>query len=319
MTDLPLATHLICEAARELGWKVEILDPEFGYLFEVQTPTARRRFLGGRSPLNDAVAARLAEDKHYSAMLLARAGLRVPQTVRCLRPFGPELAQFRDKAGAGPGHELAARVGYPVVVKPNRLSHGRGVRLAEEGELEEALDEAWALDTIALVQERARGRDVRLDFVDGELIAGYERRPLEVEGDGERTLLELAAEFDARFATPELLLKDARLTEQLAGRGLDWVPARGERFAVEASILNLNGAASANVVREVDEEMRQRCVRAGEAVGLRHFGVDLKIGEGEPVFIEINASPLVSQMYRMGFTAEALGAQRRVLKAIFDV
>ncbi|HHH29909.1 MAG TPA: hypothetical protein ENK57_16405, partial [Polyangiaceae bacterium] len=77
MTKLT-ATSLAAEAAAVLGWATESLD-EYGYLFEIRRPDgARRAMLGGRSALNDSVAARLAGDKHYAALLMARAGLRVP-------------------------------------------------------------------------------------------------------------------------------------------------------------------------------------------------------------------------------------------------
>ncbi len=319
MSELPLATRLILEAAEALGMRGEVLDPEFGYLFEITGPGRTQRFVGGRSPLNDAVAARLAEDKHYSALLLARAGLRVPETVRCISPRGPSLTAYRDVAGPSPGLALAERLGYPLVVKPNRLSHGRGVRLVtDEAALRDALDAAWDLDAIALVQERAEGRDVRLDFVDGQLIAGYERRPLEVTGDGVRTFAELAAAFDARFAEPGRLAHDPRLIARLGARGLDWVVPRGETFRADDAILNLNGAATASLVTTIDEPLRAACAAAAEAIGLRHCGVDLKVRDGAPpTFIEVNASPLLLQMYNLGWRAEALAAQRRVLEAIF--
>lgn len=317
--ELPTATRLCLEAAERLGYEGEVLDPEYGYLFEVRGAGRRRRFLGGRSPLNDAVAARLAEDKHYCALLLSRASLRVPRTARCLSPTAPSLARYRDRAGAEPGRGLAERLGYPLVVKPNRLSHGRGVRVVRElAELEAAIEAVWELDAIALVQERARGRDLRLDFLDGAFLAGYERRPLEVVGDGERCLGALAAAVDPRFADRRLLERDARLMAQLGPRTLDWVVPTGERFEADASILNLNGAAVAAVITEVDDALSARCLRAGEALGLRHFGVDLKLPEGaEPVFIEVNASPLLSQLYLLGHRELALSAQERVLRAIF--
>ena len=49
------------EAAKRLGLDARILDPEFGHLFEISDGRRSTRLLGGRSPLNDSVAARLAE------------------------------------------------------------------------------------------------------------------------------------------------------------------------------------------------------------------------------------------------------------------
>ncbi|HJL14749.1 MAG TPA: hypothetical protein RMH99_03780 [Sandaracinaceae bacterium LLY-WYZ-13_1] len=327
--DLPTATRLCLEAAARLGLEAEVIDPAYGYLFELRDGDRRRLMLGGRSPLNDAVAARLAEDKHYTAMILARAGLRVPRTARCLSPHHPSLRAYRDRAGLAPGQAHAEAVGYPVIVKPNRLSHGRGVAVVHDrGGLGAAVRAVWALDAIALVQELAPGRDFRLDFVDGAFLAGYERRPLRVRGDGWRTLRALLEAVDARFAEGERLRRlaeDPRVAAVLEHRGwsLSTVPPEGSTLAFDGPIQNLNGASTARLVARLPERLRAHCQRAGDALGLRHFGVDLKLPSldadpAQATFIEVNASPLLSQLYLLGHREVALEAQVRVLRALFD-
>jgi glutathione synthase/RimK-type ligase-like ATP-grasp enzyme len=324
----PKVTELCLEAAARLGLDAEVLDPEYGYLFEVRRGARRRLLLGGRSPLNDAVAARLAEDKHYTGLLLARAGLRVPETARCLSPHHPSLRAYRERAGMAPGEALAEARGLPLVVKPNRLSHGRGVQLVEDRRaLPAAVRAVWALDAIALVQTAAEGRDFRLDFVDGEYLTGYERRPLKVRGDGTRRLGALLAAADGRFADPDRqrrLAEDPRATALLARRGwtLKSVIPEGATVAFEGPIQNLHGASTARLVRHLPERLRRHCLRAGEALGLRHFGVDLKLAslEADPAgatFIEVNASPLLTQIYLLGHREVAVRAQMRVLEAMF--
>ena len=71
---LPRTVALARDAARRLGWTLRVLDPEYGHLFEVDNGTRRRVLLGALSPLNDAVASRLAADKFFTARLLERAG-----------------------------------------------------------------------------------------------------------------------------------------------------------------------------------------------------------------------------------------------------
>lgn len=325
---LPTATQLCLEAAKRLGLDASVLDPEYGYLFELRKGDRRHAMLGGRSPLNDAVAARLAEDKHYTGMLLERADLRTPRTTRCLSREHPTMASFRDRAGMAPGVEAAKALGYPVVVKPNRLSHGRGVSLVQdEGTLRRAVRAVWQLDAIALVQERIDGRDFRLDFLEGRFLIGYERRPLEVRGDGKRTLSQLLAARDPRFAEPERqrrLTRDRRFRDVVERRGwtVSSVLPEGAALSFDGPIQNLNGASTARLIERIPEGLRAACARAGEAVGLRHFGVDLKLEalEADPAraaFIEINASPLLSQMYLLGHREQALLAQMQVLEALF--
>lgn len=324
----PNATHLCLEAAARLGIEAQILDPEYGYLFELRRGDQRRVLLGGRSPLNDAVAARLAEDKYYAGLLLARAGLRVPETVRCLSPQHESLREYRARAGMAPGEALAERQGFPLVVKPNRLSHGRGVQLVENRlALAAAIRSVWQLDAIALVQTPAAGRDFRLDFLDGSYLAGYERRPLEVRGDGRRRLADLFAAADARYADParlRQLTEEPRIAHALESRGwtLRSVIPDGALVAFPGPIRNLHGPSTGRWVSHVPERLRQHCVRAGEALGLRHFGVDLKLpfleaDPAEATVIEINASPLLTQIYLLGHREVAVRAQMQIINAMF--
>jgi len=317
------ATSLTAEAAKRLGWQTETLD-EYGYLFEVQRPDGQRRvMLGGRSALNDAVAARLAGDKHYAALLMERAGVRVPRVVRCISPSHPAMRRYQEKAGAAPGHALAAELGYPLVVKPNRLSHGRGVVLVDDREaLDAAIDAAWALDSIALVQALAPGRDFRLDFLDGQYLLGYERVPIVARGDGVSTLGALIEALDARFDRPETLEGMAHFSRATKAHGWTWetVLAPGEVLDLTTPIRNLNAGSTAVFLPTIPDGLRDVCLRAAEALGLRHFGADLKLAslEADPnsaVFIEINASPLLLQIARLGHREAALEAQMRVLRA----
>jgi glutathione synthase/RimK-type ligase-like ATP-grasp enzyme len=59
--------------------------------------------------------------------------------------------------------------------------------------------------------------------------------------------------------------------------------------------------------------------RVSDALGLVHFGIDLKATslDAPPesaTVIEVNASPLLSQIYRMGHREVAVDCQARVLE-----
>lgn len=175
---LPPAVELCFIAADRLGLAATIIEPEFGYLFELADGRRRITLFGGRSPLNDAVAAHLCEDKHYAAVILERAGFRVPATVRCIRPNSFRMFDTAGRDGMTPGLAFAETNGYPLVVKPNRLSSGIDVTFVPDADaLPAAITHVWKSDYIALVQPYVAGDDLRLDFLDGELLVGYRRRP----------------------------------------------------------------------------------------------------------------------------------------------
>ena len=143
----PQVIALVREAAARLSLSVEILDPEYGHLFRLHDRQRSVTLLGGRSPLNDAVAARICEDF--------------------------ELEDYRDRAGKEPGRTFARERGFPVIVKPNRLSHGRSIYLTyDQTEMDRAIDLVWRHDYLALVQEPVPGIDLRIDILDDEFLAG---------------------------------------------------------------------------------------------------------------------------------------------------
>lgn len=320
-TSLPITTRLWMEAAARIGIDAEVLDPEDGNLLELRRGDRRIAILGGISPLNTAASARLATDKYHAMILLERAGVRVPKTVRC-------AASPRDLGGLDVGKELADRLGYPVIVKANASSGGRGVHVVDDrGRLGNALREVWAIDPIALVQERIEGRDYRLDFLDGAFLLGFERCALRLRGDGQRSLTELLIEKDPRLADAgrrRNLAEDPRCRDLLEKRGwtLSSVPKEGAVLSFEGPIQNLDGASTARLVHQIPEGLRALGAKVGAALGLRHFGIDLKAEtlEADPAsatVIEVNPSPNLAELHLLGYREPAISVHARLLEAVF--
>lgn len=321
--------RFMAEAAARAGLEVRVLDPQHGYLFELGRDGRFKPMIGGRSSLNDAVAARLAGDKFYTGVVLARHGIRTPNSVRCLAPGAFSSDRFRPSEGSDDGLRLAARSGYPLIVKPNSLSHGRGVRaVSSDEELAQALEAIWQLDRVALVSDFVPGTDLRLDFLDGEFLFGYRRFPIIAMGDGTSTLRQLIEEIDPRRRGDSFWLtveRDVRWQQVVSARGLsvDSVLPAGERLALGGRVLNLHQWAAATPVGEIPRRWLDWAREVGKALRLRHYGIDLR-GPGleqspaEATVIEANASPLLLGMYHAGFEEEALDAQARVLRLSWE-
>jgi glutathione synthase/RimK-type ligase-like ATP-grasp enzyme len=278
--------------------------------------------LGGISPLNDAGAAGLCTDKFYTALALAAAGWRVPVSCRCLAA-GVFRDEYEAMTGVGPALAFAEAHGYPLIVKPNRGSRGRHVQVVtDEQGLRAAIAAVWEREYLALVQIPAPGIDLRLDFLDGEFVFGYLRRPLRIAGDGSSTIAELLRAADPRFAEPGFL--DAAEVDPLWRP--EWtresVPAAGEGVEFATPVLNLNRLCVAERVRELDPAWAELGRRIGERLRLRHYGVDFKIRDiaddpDEAVVLEVNASPSLSHMSRMGYLDDALAVEKRIVAAMF--
>src|SRR5262249_11089950 len=128
------------------------------------------------------IAVEIAQDKELTASLLERAGLPVPRHRRAIS--ADEAAEF------------AFDIGFPVVVKPMDLSHGRGValNLVDEAAVRDAWGKAYDLSSYVLVEKYAKGNDHRVLVVDGQVVAVAERVPGHVIGDGRRSIEELLVE-----------------------------------------------------------------------------------------------------------------------------
>ncbi|KIG18402.1 Cyanophycin synthase [Enhygromyxa salina] len=325
--------ELRLQIARELGWRARCLDPETGWLWLLERGDQRRVLHGAHTPINDHAAATLALDKSHTAMVLEHFGVRVPQSARCIAPGMILDALGRDpypsQRGLAPALAMAERAGYPLVVKPNRGSRGRGVSLAvDEASLAAAVTEAWTIDRIALVQLPVPGFDLRIDVLDGELLLAYVRRPLELVGDGRSNMIELHERTDTRALDPTFAAKlraSAPWIETLreAGLGPDSVLPDGQRLEFRTTIYNLHRCCVGELVRDLPDHWLQLTLQIAKHMGLRHAGVDLRVPMAKPdplaqpievaTVLEVNASPAVGQIAKLGGAAEALATERKIV------
>ena len=121
----------------------------------------------------------IARDKFSSSQMLRRGGL--PASIH-------ELANSWEQA-----RKIAARLGYPVVVKPADLDGGVGVfaGLRNERQLADAWNEASKHGRKILVEKHCDGEDFRLIVIDGTLRWAVGRQPAGVTGDGQHSIAEL--------------------------------------------------------------------------------------------------------------------------------
>ncbi len=314
------------EAARRLGCTIHPLDDETGYLNEVRQGDKRLVLLGAFSPLNNANAARIATDKCHAATILRHRGFRVPDGARALQPGRFAHESFPGHTGLDAARRFAERIGYPVVVKPNHGARGRDVVMADDdATLVTAIEQVWRRDFLALIQEPITGYDVRLDFADGNFVFGYTRQPVHLAGDGTRTLRELLADADTRFADrlfQEGLTDDPIWTHvtQRHGLTLDDVVETGLSLDFDNPILNLNRLCVAQRVVSPPQAWIDHGLAIGNALDLCHFGIDFK-AEGiasdpeDATVIEVNASPSLAHMSRMGHYEATIEAEMTIVAA----
>ena len=181
------------KVAREIGAEV-VLEPEWGRVGQVRFKHGGvTYFQVGFLDINLQASARIAKDKAYTAYFLGKAGYPVIPGktffVENIVERRPKLAEWEFDRGTDAACRYAESIGYPVIVKPNDGAEGKGVFLArDEADMRAALKDIFTKHETALVQERVSGRDYRVLVFDGDIVAAYERVPLNVVGDGTSTI-----------------------------------------------------------------------------------------------------------------------------------
>jgi len=264
------------------------------------------------------IAVELAGDKEETNLILRDLGLPVPRQL-----------VVRNAAQAA---RAAARIGYPVVVKPLAGNHGRGVsiNLTTQEEVETAFEKAAEHGRSIVVESFIDGFDHRLLVIDGELVAAAKRMPGHVVGDGKHTIEELVEQVNRdprRGVGHEKVLTRIELDHQadrlLAQRGYDRssVPADGETVYLRSTGNLSTGGTAIDVTDIVHPDNRQMAVRAIKAIGLDIGGVDFLTRDISESYrdtggaiCEVNAGP----GFRM-HVAPSEGTPRDVGGAVIDM
>ncbi|MBA2627658.1 MAG: cyanophycin synthetase [Gemmatimonadales bacterium] len=241
------------------------------------------------------IAVDLASDKEETNKVLARLGLPVPRQ---------ELVQGPDDAAAA-----AARIGYPVVVKPWNANHGRGITIGVNDAVQvvEAYHVAREHSSSVLIESFISGLDHRMLVINGRLVAVSKRVPGHVVGDGVHTIEQLVDEVNAdprRGIGHEKVLTRLEFDHQaealLSKRGYDrsTVPPAGEQVFLRATGNLSTGGTAADMTDAVHPDNADMAVRAVRAVGLDVGGVDFlttdvarSYKEVGGAICEVNAAP----------------------------
>lgn len=233
----------------------------------------------------------------------------------------------------------AARIGYPLAVKPVVGHKGIGVTAAvrHDDELEQAFDRAVEAvppdqSVRIIVEQSISGKDFRLLCVNGRFVAATERRPACVTGDGESTIQELIDRENrtvARLDTPtspmgKIKTDDAMqryLEEQELA--LESVLER-DRTVYLRKVANLSaGGLSVDATRVIHPDNIILAQDIAQHFRLTCLGIDVithdlsqSWKQGNFGILEINAAPGV-YMHLKPAIGESVDVPSHILKTFF--
>lgn len=229
----------------------------------------RRHVRSAATGLQPLIGFKMTEDKAITVSVLGRLGLPVPQQV---------VAR-----SARAALDAAARIGYPVVVKPLSSYTGLGVstRLTDPEQITGAFDSARKHSSNVIVETFIEGNDHRLLVVGGSMVAAVRRVPAHVVGDGQRTVRQLVEAINrqrrARGRKPKYDMKIDEVAEwhlRRAGCSAESVPDSGTKVFLRSASNYSQGGYAIDVTDEVHPDNRMLAVRASKAFDLDVAGVD---------------------------------------------
>ncbi len=322
-------SSIILETAPEFGFRVS-LDPVYGRAGQLTAPDGRRFYFRGTIfDLNTLGASEVARDKDYAAYFMESLGYPVPEgrafySDRTCEWLGSDL----NKAAA---YDYALKLRFPVIVKPNSRSQGRGVQKVHgEQEFFEAVETVFNYDKVVLVQRPIAGADYRILVLDDEVIAAYRRTPLAVVGDGESTIFDLLARKQEQFSVDgrdtKINIRDRRIQAKLSNSqlGMSSVPGKGESVYLLDNANLSSGGDAEDVTDQIDECIKEVAIRLTSDMGLRFCGVDVITPDPidqlvrDYTVIEINSTPGVDYYTKMGIQQQLIvkNLYRKVLSAL---
>ena len=288
------STAAVIKAAKARGAPVIRLTDEAN-LFQLGWGSAQKRLQATITGDTSHVAVGIAGNKQLTKALLEQAGIPAPR--------GGVAASAEEAV------TLAARLRYPVTVKPLDGNQGRGVttRCHDDAEVTTAFEFAREYARRVIVECFIEGRDYRVLVTGGCVAAASLRRPPAVVGDGISTIEQLV---DMENANPargaghtnvltRIAIDDvARALLREQGYTCEAVPAAGVPVQLRGNANLSTGGTAKDVTDLLHPDTRDMCIRAARVVGLDIAGIDLvcddisaPLREQGGAFIEINAAP----------------------------
>jgi cyanophycin synthetase len=285
-----------------------------GSLVQLGEGRWQRRIWTAETDRTSAIAENIASDKELTKRLLRAVGVPVP--------LGRVVTSGEDAWNA------ALEIGLPVVVKPRKANHSRGISLDLTNRDQVLTAYEWAIvdgnDTGVIVEQYARGTAHRLLVVGTRLVAAARGQSEYVYGDGESTIDQLvkAMNLDPRrgrnYTDPlcRVMLDDSALIElRKQNYTPDSVPPLGQRVLVQPV-----GDLITDCTAEVHPENAAQAVLAARIVGLDIAGLDVIAEDISQPFksqrgavLEVNAGPSLGV-----HIAPLHGAPQPVGQAIID-
>lgn len=246
----------------------------------------------------------------------------------------PKWVEFYEASTTSDIRKYADQLQYPVVIKPERGTHGRNITvgITTIAKTVPLVKELQKMTKVILVEEMFHGTEIRLLATRNKFLGAIWRRPASLLGDGKQTIAQLVKAKNSQSKRtrhqPNLypLLLDADALQVLKKQGFTSKsrPAKNTRVYTR-SVSNLAaGGDSIDVTDKIHPSVKKIAVAAVQAIpglpfaGLDFMTKDYTIQQTPKTYtvIEINSNPMVG-MHHKPFLGRARNVTREILLEFF--
>jgi cyanophycin synthetase len=255
----------------------------------------------------------VTDEESFIGVTLAKSKF---DTNRLLKISGfPVAEQFRvnsfDQASL-----LASKIGYPVVLKPEREEQGRGVHthIADKDELSSVFDSLIKKYKILLLEKHVWGDGYRVYVLNEKVVRVRKLEAAHVIGDGEYNIKQL---IDRENSAPSRnsisssmkridIDSDTISLLKKQGMSLESIPNFGVKVVLSPTTNLSRGGSSVDFFNDLHPDNIDLCEQVSKTLHLRCSGVDLiSVDASESwrsngaVICEVNAQPQIGGSHRV--------------------
>lgn len=317
-TDFGASTAAIVKEARKKN--IPIIRLGKGSILQLGYGKHQKRIEATLTENSSCVSVDIACNKELTKSILYEHGIPVPEG----KVFACEQEAL----------EYCEKIGYPVVVKPNFGSHGKGVstNLKNPQEVLEAYSIAREYEDTVLVEKYIKGSFYRVLVVGDKVVAASHRISAHIKGDGESTIKELINKENSNpmrgegHEKPLTKISIDKVAEQYLwkkGMTQDYIPRDGETVYLRENDNLSTGGVAIDVTDEIHEQNEKVITQAVRIIGLDVAGVDIStsdiskpLAETEGAIIEINAAPGI-RMHHYPYQGTPRNAAKAIVEMLF--
>ena len=294
---LELSTQILIREAKRHHIEVDVLDPHSNVLKLTQGEHIEYVKQATKTSKDTCMTIELLNNKGLTQKLLSEQGLSVP-----------EGASYTSFETACQDYFLYKK--NRIVIKPQLTNYGQGLSFIaphEEKKYQTALQEAFRLCHLVLVEPFCQGHEHRFLIIDDRVEGIVKRLPAHVIGDGVHTIKELVylKNHDSSFYRPPK--QHLRLTQiekhvlHSQNLSIDHIPKKNQHIPLRYNSNVSTGGDAIDVTGKIHPSYQRLAIQATRILKAKICGVDMLIPsphQAAPIkgytIIELNDNPMLS-------------------------